>query len=190
MVRDNKLLGNFQLVGIPPAHRGVPQIEVSFDIDADSIVHVSAKDKATNKDQSITISSGSGLSESEINTMIDDAEKYQEVDKERKSVIENANRADSIANETETALKEYESSLDKVESDAIREKVTALRETVAKVQSGDGTITAAQLKEQTKALQDACLAVFDKIHHARPDAPNESQDPSSSTGPESGEKKE
>merc|ERR1712093_958326 len=76
LVRDNKLLGNFQLVGIPPAHRGVPQIEVTFDIDADSIVHVHAKDKSTNKDQSITIASGSGLSASEIQNMVDDAEKY------------------------------------------------------------------------------------------------------------------
>merc|ERR1712058_154155 len=93
LVRDNKLLGNFQLVGIPPAHRGVPQIEVTFDIDADSIVHVHAKDKSTNKDQSITIASGSGLSDSEIQNMVDDAEKYGAQDKERKDAIEAANRA-------------------------------------------------------------------------------------------------
>merc|ERR1711981_971263 len=88
LVRDNKLLGNFQLVGIPPAHRGVPQIEVTFDIDADSIVHVHAKDKSTNKDQSITIASGSGLSDNEIEDMVKDAEKYQAQDKERKDAIE------------------------------------------------------------------------------------------------------
>merc|ERR1711915_340962 len=76
LVRDNKLLGNFQLVGIPPAHRGVPQIEVTFDIGADSIVHVHAKDKSTNKDQSITIASGSGLSDNEIEDMVKDSEKY------------------------------------------------------------------------------------------------------------------
>ena len=81
LVRDNKLLGNFQLVGIPPAHRGVPQIEVTFDIDADSIVHVHAKDKSTNKDQSITIASGSGLSDSEIQNMVEESEKYAEADR-------------------------------------------------------------------------------------------------------------
>lgn len=190
MVRDNKLLGNFQLVGIPPAHRGVPQIEVSFDIDADSIVHVSAKDKATNKDQSITIASGSGLSKEEIKSMVDDAEKYQEADKERKEIIENANRADSVVNDTETALKEHESILDKAEADAIREKITVLRETVAKVQSGDSSTTAAQLKEQTDGLQKASLTLFDKIHLARKDAANQSQDSGSSTDPENGPKKE
>src|SRR5438270_582864 len=104
LVKDNKLLGNFQLVGIPPAHRGVPQIEVTFDIDADSIVHVHAKDKSTNKDQSITIASGSGLSDSEIEQMVQDSEKYAEQDKERKSAIEAANRADSVLNDTEKAL--------------------------------------------------------------------------------------
>ncbi|KAI7031067.1 Heat shock 70 kDa, partial [Hortaea werneckii] len=106
LVRDNKLLGNFQLVGIPPAHRGVPQIEVTFDIDADSIVHVHAKDKSTNKDQSITIASGSGLSDNEIEDMVKDSEKYAEADKERKQAIEAANRADSVVNDTEKALKE------------------------------------------------------------------------------------
>merc|ERR1712048_911211 len=105
LVRDNKLLGNFQLVGIPPAHRGVPQIEVAFDIDADSIVHVHAKDKSTNKDQSITIASGSGLSDAEIQSMVQDAEKYGAQDQERKAAIEAANRADSVLNDTEKALK-------------------------------------------------------------------------------------
>ncbi|RPA90253.1 heat shock protein SSC1, mitochondrial precursor [Choiromyces venosus 120613-1] len=193
LVHDNKLLGNFQLVGIPPAHRGVPQIEVTFDIDADSIVHVSAKDKATSKDQSITIASGSGLSKPEIQSMIDDAEKYQEADKERKNTIEGANRADSVVNDTEAAMKEYESSLDKAEADAIREKITGLRETVAKVQSGDSSITAAQLKEQTDALQTASLTLFDKMHRARSDAANsqsQQSGSSSSTDPEGGEKKE
>ncbi|KAG0639537.1 heat shock 70 kDa protein, mitochondrial precursor [Tuber brumale] len=190
LVRDNKLLGNFQLVGIPPAHRGIPQIEVTFDIDADSIVHVSAQDKATNKDQSITIASGSGLSKSEIQSMIDDAEKYQETDKERKNTIENANRADSVVNDTEAALKEHESSLNKVEANAIRGKITALRETVVKVQSGDSSITADQLKEQTDALQTASLTLFDKMHRARSEAANQSQDSGSSAGPEGDEKKE
>ncbi|PWW79987.1 hsp7-like protein [Tuber magnatum] len=190
LVRDNKLLGNFQLVGIPPAHRGVPQIEVTFDIDADSIVHVSAKDKATHKDQSITIASGSGLSQSEIKSMIDDAERYQEADKERKNTIESANRADSVANDTEAALKEHKNSLDKADANALRELITTLRETVAKAQSGDGSITAAELKEKTDALQTASLTSFGKLHRSHGEAANQSQNPDSPTDPEGGEKKE
>ncbi|KAI6086228.1 hsp70-like protein [Hypoxylon rubiginosum] len=167
LVKDNKLLGNFQLVGIPPAHRGVPQVEVTFDIDADSIVHVHAKDKSTNKDQSITIASGSGLSDSEIDQMVQDSEKYAEEDKERKASIESANRADSVLNDTEKALNEFADRLDKTEADGIREKITALREFVSKSQSGEGTATAAELKEKTDELQMASLNLFDKMHKAR-----------------------
>ncbi len=167
LVRDNKLLGNFQLVGIPPAHRGVPQVEVTFDIDADSIVHVHAKDKSTNKDQSITIASGSGLSDSEIQGMVDDAERYGEQDKERKAAIEAANRADSVLNDTEKALKDHEDKLDKTEVTAIRDKIAPLREFVAKNQTGEGTATAAEIKEKTDELQMASLNLFDKMHKAR-----------------------
>ncbi|KAI0110113.1 hsp70-like protein [Daldinia grandis] len=170
LVKDNKLLGNFQLVGIPPAHRGVPQVEVTFDIDADSIVHVHAKDKSTNKDQSITIASGSGLSDSEIEQMVQDSEKYAEEDKERKSAIESANRADSVLNDTEKALNEFADKLDKTEADGIREKITSLREFVSKSQSGEGTATAAEIKEKTDELQMASLNLFDKMHKARGDS--------------------
>lgn len=175
LVKDNKLLGNFQLVGIPPAHRGVPQIEVTFDIDADSIVHVHAKDKSTNKDQSITIASGSGLSESEIQKMVEESEKYAEQDKERKAVIETANRADSVVTDTEKALNEYADKLDKTEADQIREKITALREFVAKCQSGETTATAAEIKEKTDELQVASLNLFDKMHKARAESGEASQ---------------
>ncbi len=167
LVRDNKLLGNFQLVGIPPAHRGVPQIEVTFDIDADSIVHVHAKDKATNKDQSITIASGSGLSDSEIQNMVDDAERYGAQDKERKAAIEAANRADSVMNDTEKALKDFEDKLEKGDAETIREKIAALREFVTKSQAGEGTATAEELKQKTDDLQMASLNLFDKMHKAR-----------------------
>ena len=188
LVRDNKLLGNFQLVGIPPAHRGVPQIEVTFDIDADSIVHVHAKDKSTNKDQSITIASGSGLSDEEIQNMVNDSEKYAEADKERKAAIEAANRADSVLNDTEKALKEFADKLDKTESEQIKEKIEKLREFVAKNQSGEGTATAAEIKEKTDELQTASLTLFDKMHKARseqqqtPPAGEESSEGQSSEG--------
>ena len=120
LVRDNKLLGNFNLVGIPPAPKGVPQIEITFDIDAgesyanfqgnsivfllvyvDGIVNVSAKDKATGKDQSMTIASSSGLSEKDIEKMVSDAEQFAETDKARRSLIEEANKADSVCADTE-----------------------------------------------------------------------------------------
>lgn len=118
LVRDNKLLGNFNLVGIPPAPKGVPQIEITFDIDAgkspatfrsvsvlnsfsDGIVHVTAKDKATGKDQSMTIASSSGLSDKDIEKMVADAEQYAEADKARRALIEEANKADSVCADTE-----------------------------------------------------------------------------------------
>jgi molecular chaperone DnaK len=170
LVRDNKMLGNFQLVGIPPAHRGVPQIEVTFDIDADAIVHVHAKDKSTNKDHSITIASGSGLSDEEIQKMVDDSEKYAEQDKERKAAIEAANSAESAATDTENALKEYSDRIDKAEADTIHQKITALREIISKSQSGESPVTAAELKEKADDLRTSSLSLFDKMHQARREA--------------------
>ena len=175
LVRDNKLLGNFQLVGIPPAHRGVPQIEVTFDIDADSIIHIGAKDKSTNKDQSITIASGSGLSEEEIQNMVNDAEKYAGQDKDRKAAIEAANRSDSVTNDTEKALKEFEDRIDKAEADAIREKITSLRELIAKSQAGEGEISAEEMKTKTDELQQASLTLFDKMHKAKAESQSSEQ---------------
>ena len=189
LVRDNKLLGNFQLVGIPPAHRGVPQIEVTFDIDADSIVHVHAKDKSTNKDQSITIASGSGLSDSEIENMVNDAEKYGAQDKERKSAIEAANRADSVLNDTEKALKEFEDKLDKTEADNIREKIASLREYVAKNQTGEGSATADEMKAKIDELQTSALTLFDKMHKAREDAGQQPPPPPGGEAGNAGEEK-
>lgn len=187
LVRDNKMLGNFQLVGIPPAHRGVPQIEVTFDIDADSIVHVHAKDKSTNKDQSITIASGSGLSENEIEQMVQDSEKYAEADKERKASIEAANRADSVVNDTEKALNEFADRLDKSEADQIKEKITSMREFISKSQAGESTLTAAEIKEKTDELQMASLNLFDKMHKARAESGEQS---SNTEGAAEGEKKD
>nr|AQP31368.1 heat shock protein 70-8 [Nilaparvata lugens] len=189
LVRDNKLLGNFQLVGIPPAHRGVPQIEVSFDIDADSIVHVHAKDKSTNKDQSITIASGSGLSESEIEQMVQDSEKYAEADKERKASIEAANTADTILNDTERSLTEHAAKLDEAEFDAIKEKITTLREFVVKCQAGDNAATAAEINDKTNDLRMASLNLFDKIHKNQATNAEAQKDPNEQKASES-EKKE
>ncbi len=112
MAADNKLLGQFDLVGIPPSPRGIPQIEVSFDIDANGILHVSAKDKATGKEQSIRITSSSGLSEDDINRMIHEAEEHESEDKRRQSMVEAKNRADSLAYTTEKTLKEHGDKVD------------------------------------------------------------------------------
>jgi len=112
MANDNKLLGQFDLVGIPPAPRGIPQIEVSFDIDANGILHVSAKDKATGKEQSIRITSSSGLSEDDINRMIREAEEHESEDKRRQAQVEAKNRADSLAYTTEKTLKEHGDKVD------------------------------------------------------------------------------
>jgi len=190
LVKDNKMLGNFQLVGIPPAHRGVPQIEVTFDIDADSIVHVHAKDKSTNKDQSITIASGSGLSDSEIQQMVEDSEKYAEQDKERKGSIEAANKADSVLNDTEKALNEFADKLDKTEADGIREKIASLREFVSKSQAGEGSVSAEEIKQKTDDLQVASLNLFDKMHKARTESGDSSSSSSSEPGAAEGEKKD
>jgi molecular chaperone DnaK len=190
LVRDNKLLGNFQLVGIPPAHRGVPQIEVTFDIDADSIVHVHAKDKSTNKDQSITIASGSGLSDGEIENMVKDAEKYAEQDKQRKESIETANRAESVVNDTEKALKEFEEKLNKEEVEKIREKITGLRELVAKSQAGESGVDAAGLKEKLDDLQNASLNLFDQMYKARAaESGNQGEQPQADQQQQPGEDK-
>ncbi|ORY83718.1 heat shock protein 70 family [Protomyces lactucae-debilis] len=164
LCKDNKLLGNFQLVGIPPAPKGVPQIEVTFDIDADGIVNVAAKDKATNKDQSITIAASSGLTESEIQKMVDEAEQNAGADKERKEQIEAANRADSVMNDTEQSLKDFEAQIDKTEADKIRQSITDLREVIAKAQAGDSPASAAELKEKTDAVQNASLKLFEQVY--------------------------
>ncbi|KAF8059743.1 Heat shock 70 kDa protein [Scenedesmus sp. PABB004] len=111
MAADNKLLGQFDLVGVPPAPRGVPQIEVTFDIDANGIVHVSAKDKATNKEQSIRIQTSGGLSEDQIQQMVRDAEAYASADASRKALIEARNEADTLAYSVEKSLAEYKDKL-------------------------------------------------------------------------------
>jgi len=111
MANDNKLLGSFTLVGIPPAPRGVPQIEVVFDIDANGIVHVSAKDKGTGKEQQIVIQSSGGLSKDEIENMIKKAEEYATADKQKRELIEIVNQGESIVHDTETKMEEFKSQL-------------------------------------------------------------------------------
>ena len=130
MASDNKTLGNFELTGIPSAPRGVPQIEVTFDIDANGIVHVSAKDLGTGKEQSIRITASSGLSKEEIDKMVRDAEAHAAEDKKKREVIEARNHADSLAYQTEKSLKEYGDKVDAAEKQKIEEKLAALKKTL------------------------------------------------------------
>ena len=128
MALDNKLLGQFQLVGIPPAPRGIPQIEVTFDIDANGIVNVSARDKGTGREQKIIIQSSGGLSKDEIENMIKKAEEYAEEDKQRKEKVEIVNQAENMIHDTETKMEEYKDQLPTDKYDEIKEEIVKLRE--------------------------------------------------------------
>ncbi len=127
MAADNKLLGQFNLEGIPPAPRGLPQIEVTFDVDANGILHVSAKDKASGKEQRITIQSSGGLNDAEIEKMVRDAEANAVADEQRRGLIEAKNKADSIIYSTEKSLKEYADKLPQAEKDSIEKAIAELR---------------------------------------------------------------
>src|SRR5512136_99800 len=130
MAADNKTLGNFELTGIPPAPRGVPQIEVTFDIDANGIVHVSAKDLGTGKEQSIRITASSGLSKEEIEKMVRDAEAHASEDKKKREAIEARNQADSMVYSTEKSLREFGDKIDAAEKQKIEEKLAELKKTM------------------------------------------------------------
>jgi len=157
MAADNKLLGQFDLVGIPPAPRGVPQIEVTFDIDANGLVNVGARDKATGKEQAIAIRSSGGLSDEDIEKMVQEAESFASADKERKAVIEARNDADSILYSSEKTLSEYK---DKVAAEDAAAIQTAIDELKAAVEGED----AEAIKEKTNALQGATMKIGESIY--------------------------
>ena len=163
LTRDNKLIGNFTLSGIPPAPKGVPQIEVTFDIDTDGIIKVSARDKASNKDASITVAGSSGLSDAEIEKMVQDAEKFAESDKAKREAIENANRADQLCNDTENSLNEFKDKLEQADADKLRGLVASLREIAVKAQAGE-EVDASELQTKTEELQNESLKVFEKLY--------------------------
>jgi len=132
MATDNSTLGRFDLVGIPPAHRGVPQIEVTFDIDANGIVNVSAKDLGTQKEQKITVTGGSGLSKEEIEKMVKGAEANKEADVKKKEGIDIKNQADTVIFQTEKMLQEHGDKVDKETKDKITSEIEKLKEEVKK----------------------------------------------------------
>ena len=156
MAGDNNMLGQFDLMGIPPSPRGVPQIEVTFDIDANGIVHVFAKDKATGKEQSITIQSSGGLSEQQIQSMVNDAEKYSAADKDRKAAIDARNEADALIYSTEKSVAEYKDRLPQNVVDDINTGIAELRATM----EGE---SAEDIKAKLTVLQQAAMKIGEHL---------------------------
>ncbi|MCQ2813757.1 molecular chaperone DnaK [Helicobacter pylori] len=150
LARDNKSLGKFDLQGIAPAPRGVPQIEVTFDIDANGILTVSAQDKNTGKSQEIKISGSSGLSDSEIEKMVKDAELHKEEDARKKEVIEARNHADSLAHQTQKSLDEHKTNLNENDANEIQNAINALKDCIK-----NDNATKAELEDKTKLLAQA-----------------------------------
>ena len=164
MAADNKLLGQFDLVGIPSAPRGVPQIEVTFDIDANGIVHVSAKDKATAKEQSIRIQASGGLSETEINQMVKDAESHAAEDKKKRELIEARNHAEALVHATEKQLSENASNA------AVTAAKPDIEKAIADVKETLGSEDAERIKSATTALAQAAMKIGEAIYAAQQDA--------------------
>jgi molecular chaperone DnaK len=146
MAADNKILGQFDLVGIPPAPRGVPQIEVTFDIDANGIVNVSAKDKGTGKEHQIRIQASGGLSDSDIDAMIKEAEANAEADKKRRAVVEAKNQGESLIHSSEQSLKDYGDKVSEEDRTAIADAIAALK---AAVEAEEPDADDIQAKSQT-----------------------------------------
>ena len=157
MAADNKLLGNFELTGIPPAPRGVPQIEVTFDIDANGIVSVSAKDKGTGKEQKIQIQASGGLSDEEIETMVKDAEANKEADKKKREEVDAKNQADSLVASTEQSLKEHGSKISKEEKSAIEKDVQSLKDAIKSDNVED-------IKSKTQTLVQSSMKLGEAIY--------------------------
>jgi molecular chaperone DnaK len=160
MAADNKVLGQFDLVGIPPAPRGVPQIEVTFDIDANGIVNVSAKDKGTGKEQQIRIQASGGLNDSDIEKMVREAEQFAEEDKKRRGAAEAKNNAESLIHSTEKQLAEHG---DKVSAEIKEEIEKALAEAKAAVESGD----ADDMQQKTAALTQSAMKLGEAMYKAQ-----------------------
>ncbi|WP_281888304.1 molecular chaperone DnaK [Paenibacillus sp. YYML68] len=181
MANDNKTLGKFMLGDIPPAPRGVPQIEVTFDIDANGIVNVSAMDKGTGKSQKITITSSSGLSDDEIDRMMKDAEAHAEEDRKRKEAVEVRNQADQLVYSTEKTLKDLGDKVDQGEID----KANAAKDRVKKALEGDNfdEIKAAS-EELEQVVQQLSVKLYEQAAQAQGGAAPEGEQPSSSKGKE------
>ncbi|HJW60505.1 MAG TPA: molecular chaperone DnaK [Actinomycetota bacterium] len=168
MTYGNKLLGNFQLVGIPPAPRGVPQIEVTFDIDANGIVNVSAKDRGTGKEQSMTITGGTALPKDDIDRMVREAEQYAEEDRRRREAAEAKNRAEQLVYQTEKSLKDYGDKISDEDRSTVESALTNLKEKLA----GDDTVA---ITSATEALQQASYKLAEAVYAQAQPGPGQAQ---------------
>ncbi len=176
MVQGNKTLGRFQLTGIAPAPRGVPQIEVSFDIDANGIVHVSAKDLGTGNQQNVTITASSNLNEDEIKRAVNDAEKFADEDKKRKDEVETRNHADQLIYTTERSLKEMGDKIDASGKEQIEKSIADLKKTI---EGGDVEM----IKTATESLTEVSYSVFGKVYEqAQQQAGGAEYDPNNTQG--------
>ena len=160
MAADNKVLGNFELVGIAPAPRGVPQIEVTFDIDANGIVNVSAKDKGTGKEQKIQIQASGGLSDDEIKNMVKDAEANKETDKKKRESVDARNQADTMIHSTEKNLKEHGSKISEAEKKAIETAISDLRNSLKGTDTED-------VKKKTQSLIQASMKLGEAVYKSQ-----------------------
>jgi len=164
MAADNKMLGQFDLVGIPPAPRGVPQVEVTFDIDANGIVNVTAKDKATNKEQQIRIQASGGLSEGDIDKMVKDAEAHAAEDKKRRALVEAKNQADALVHSTEKALSEHGDKVGQDDRTAIENAIAAVKEAVKGDDPDD-------IQAKTQALAQASMKLGEAMYKQSAEQP-------------------
>jgi molecular chaperone DnaK len=183
MAADNKTLGRFILDGIPPAPRGIPQVEVTFDIDANGILSVKAKDKATNKEQSIRIEASTGLSKEEIEKMKKDAEAHAEEDKKKKELIEAKNTADTLVYTTEKALRDAGDKITADEKKPVEEAVEKLK----KVKDGDSVD---EIKKATEELSQSAQKIGEKLYKAAQEAQQKEQTPTADDKPKEGEVKD
>ena len=163
MAADNKLLGQFDLMGIPPAPRGMPQIEVTFDIDANGIVHVTAKDKATGKEQQIKIQASGGLSDADIEKMVKDAEAHAAEDKQRKELAEARNHGDAMVHQTEKNLAEFGEKVAAADKQAVEQALEALKESLKGEDASD-------IQQKTQALMQASMKLGEAMYKAQADA--------------------
>ena len=160
MAANNKILGQFSLVGIPPAPRGVPQIEVTFDIDANGIVNVSARDKGTGKEQQIVIQSSGGLSKDDIENMIKNAEQFAEADRKNRELVETVNQAEGVIHDTEAKMEEFKDQLPKEEYEKLKEKIASTRQVLANKDNE----TPEKIKEVCNDLQQSSLKLFEMAY--------------------------
>ena len=169
MASDNKILGNFELVGIPPAARGTPQIEVTFDIDANGIVSVSAKDKGTGKEQKIQIQASGGLTDEEIKKMVKDAEANKEADKKKRDSVDARNQADSLVFSTEKSLKEHGDKISTEEKKAIESGIADLKKSLEGVDSED-------TKKKTQSLIQVSMKLGEAVYKSQQKTETKTED--------------